>query len=76
MPDDENRPGGGGLRTSATKSRPTVPQRPDTDWADTFECAQLWVAWNGRRRWPAFAYNDDLWALSVAAWHHGGRSAS
>jgi hypothetical protein len=47
-----------------------------TDWSDTFECAQLWVSWTGRRRWPTFAYNDDLWALSVAAWEHNGQAAS
>lgn len=47
-----------------------------TDWADTYESAERWVAWNARRRWPAFAVNDEVWALSVTAWQHNGQVAA
>lgn len=40
-------------------------------FADTYEAASRWVAWTARRRWPDFAANDQIWALSVAAWWHG-----
>ncbi len=41
-------------------------------WSDTFTAAQTWIRWTARRRWPHFPANDDVWALSITAWEHGG----
>jgi hypothetical protein len=45
-------------------------------WADNYRDAECWVRWNGRRRWSAFAVNDQIWACSVADWATNGRRAA
>jgi hypothetical protein len=41
------------------------------EWNDTYAAAREWVRLNGRRRWPDFAVNDSVWALSIASWWLG-----
>lgn len=43
-------------------------------WAETYRDAERWVSWTGRRRWPDLGTNDQIWAMSVTSWWHGGRS--
>jgi hypothetical protein len=69
---NERRPGGrGDVQGINSSARTTIPP---SDWSATYDCATRWVAWNARRRWPQFAANDEVWALSVAAWWHGAVS--
>lgn len=50
---------------------PAPDAEPDQEFADAYAAALRWVAWNARRRWPDHPTNDDVWALSVAAWEVG-----
>lgn len=45
-------------------------------WGEVYECAELWVCWTARRRWPTFAVNDQIWASSVTDWETSGRKAA
>jgi hypothetical protein len=73
MAADEMRGGGPDSRPDATNS--TVAIVPT--WAEVYEDAERWVEWTARRRWPAFAVNDQIWAGSVTSWElHGRRAAA
>ena len=71
MPPDDKRRGPGKGRPDITSTAPIV-----TDWSDIFADAERWVCWTARRRWPAFAVNDQIWACSVADWETSGRRAA
>lgn len=63
--DDQSRKAGSVEAAASTSTKVT-------DWAETYTAARRWVEWNARRRWPDYAANDDVWALSAAAWWYGG----
>lgn len=55
---------------------PPPPTRDTTvvdPWPAAYETARYWVRWTARRRWPRYAANDDVWAMSAASWWVGGR---
>lgn len=56
----------------ATPSDALIMTRAGDTWPEVYRAASLWVATVARRRWPAFATNDDIWAASVADWWVGG----
>lgn len=72
VPLEEERGSGRHSRPDATNS--TVAIVPT--WAEVFEDAERWVTWNGRRRWPNVALNDQVWAVSIADWATYGRRAA
>jgi hypothetical protein len=45
-------------------------------WAEVYECADRWVRWTARRRWPTHLVNDQVWAMSVTSWELHGRRAA
>lgn len=47
-----------------------------TDWTVVYDCAEHWIRWTARRRWPDFPSNDAIWASSVADWATSGRRAA
>lgn len=72
-----SRPGGRDPRAASDQTAAAVQiclseYRATAEWSETYDAARRWVAWNARRRWPMYAANDDVWALSVTAWHHNG----
>lgn len=71
--------GGSGPRPGAGATGQTTAGEHVTDsiaadeWADTYAAAYDWVMWTARRRWPHHPANDEIWAMSVTSWYHGGR---
>lgn len=43
------------------------------NWDTAYAEALDWVKTVGRKRWPHFPCNDELWAVSIAAWRLGLR---
>lgn len=72
MRHEKSRPAGNGA--ALTTAGEAVPAKVTDPWAETYADAERWVSWTARRRWPTFAVNDQVWAMSVTDWYHGGRS--
>lgn len=47
---------------------PSIPT-----WGETYADALNWIEWSGRRHWPTYPVNNELWAASIADWYHHGR---
>lgn len=77
MRDNEERRPPVGETEEAANEQAGRPDASVAQWAQVYDCAQLWVAWNARRRWPDFTVNNEVWAMSVTGWElHGRRTAA
>lgn len=61
-----------GPREETRPATPSIQSITAAEWSEAYTCARRWVAWSARRRWPDYACNDEVWAMSVAAWWHNG----
>jgi hypothetical protein len=51
-------------------------EAPTDAWADVYASATAWINAVAQPRWPEFAVNDAVWAVSIADWATRGRRSA